>query len=351
MRPTIVPVVALGGWLLSTFTGCGARSDLDGTGPGSTVDAGAPTAPCDQEQMPCSHGVTLFGGFDNPNNKFLGDTWDWDGNTWSLRATTGPSARAGHAMAALHGNVVLFGGGEVTVLASTVRIESEPKGDTWEWDGSSWTQREVAGPSARSGLAMVALNDKIVLFGGGIPGRSLSPNETWEWDGNTWTLRATSGPAARAYHVMAALAGKIILFGGEGANGDLDDFWEWDGTAWTERTVYGAMGYGPNARAEDAAAVLNDAFVLFGGINQAFLPVGETWKWDTSLWSEGTTAGPSARYEAAMATFDSKALLFGGDHFGDPAVGADTWEWDGTLWLRRDVAGPSARSGHALVAR
>jgi hypothetical protein len=46
-----------------------------------------------------ARGVTvLFGGYHNNPGGYYGDTWEWDGARWSLRATTGPTARDGHAM-------------------------------------------------------------------------------------------------------------------------------------------------------------------------------------------------------------------------------------------------------------
>jgi len=43
--------------------------------------------------------VVLFGGLD-ANSKVLGDTWTWDGTTWTQKSPdTSPPARAGAAMA------------------------------------------------------------------------------------------------------------------------------------------------------------------------------------------------------------------------------------------------------------
>jgi hypothetical protein len=66
--------------------------------------------------------VILFGGYDN---NFKGDTWAWNGATWSLIATTGPSPRYDHAMAydSIRGKIVLYGG-----LQDITEV-----GDTWEW--------------------------------------------------------------------------------------------------------------------------------------------------------------------------------------------------------------------------
>jgi hypothetical protein len=55
--------------------------------------------------------VVMLGGL-NTTTLSLGDTWEWDGNTWRLRASIDPGPRSSHAMAydATRGCVVLFGG-------------------------------------------------------------------------------------------------------------------------------------------------------------------------------------------------------------------------------------------------
>jgi len=80
------------------------------------------------------------------------DTWVWNGSTWSQVAISGPkpSPRVNHAMATLGSTVVLFGGS-----ASTDAGIGE-LGDTWTFDGTEWTQLVVSGPSARAGAAMAA---------------------------------------------------------------------------------------------------------------------------------------------------------------------------------------------------
>jgi hypothetical protein len=72
---------------------------------------------------PASGHVILFGGFANVHGPILfGGTWTWDGTSWlSQRPTTEPSARAGAAIAATRGGLVLFGGFTVTGRAA----------DTW----------------------------------------------------------------------------------------------------------------------------------------------------------------------------------------------------------------------------
>src|SRR3989304_6007427 len=58
-------------------------------------------------------GVTvLSGGVGYYRDSAFDDTWEWDGETWALRATGGPGPRAGHALCfdSRRGVAVLFGG-------------------------------------------------------------------------------------------------------------------------------------------------------------------------------------------------------------------------------------------------
>lgn len=61
------------------------------------------------------------------------------GNSLSIKALQKIGVRNAHALAydSTRGRVVLFGGAD----ASKVR------GDTWEWDGNSWSQVSSAGPA------------------------------------------------------------------------------------------------------------------------------------------------------------------------------------------------------------
>ena len=125
------------------------------------------------------------------------------GGRGTLRSpATSPKARANHALAydLARRRVVLFGG--------------DATGETWEWDGTDWTQRSPAtSPGARLDPALVydLARKRVVLFGG-------SPaTETWEWDGTDWTRRAlTTDPGARQRAAMAydPARQRVVLFGG-----------------------------------------------------------------------------------------------------------------------------------------
>jgi N-acetylneuraminic acid mutarotase len=304
-------------------------------------------APCGAGQCVEASRIVLFGGqLEIGGSTYLGDTWEWDGTTWTQRSATGPMARAFHAMATLSGKVVLFGG------AST----DGPNDDTWEWDGIGWTERKVVGPSARSWHAMATLSDKIVLFGGLIAGSPSSPisgvqADTWEWDGNSWTQRMVTGPPGRWGATMAPAGNKLVLYGGTESYGGsyAYDAWAWDGNTWTslpspsDLVMYAAM------------APLGSEVVLFGS---ADLVSGGTWTSDGMSWMRRAPGGPSPRASEGMATLRGRVLLFGGNgaNYQIGPFGAslsDTWEWDGNAWTQRsvNVSGPSARTGLAMTAR
>jgi hypothetical protein len=165
--------------------------------------------------------VVLFGGQD------LGDTWEWDGVSWAQRnPAASPTARENHAMAydAARQRVVLFGG----YSGASVFL-----GDTWEWDGVSWAQRNpAASPTARyiHAMAYDAARQRVVLFGGyGASGLPLG--DTWEWDGVSWVPRNPAvSPPPRFWHAMAydAARQRVVLFGG--LPGLLGDTWEYRST-------------------------------------------------------------------------------------------------------------------------
>jgi len=216
--------------------------------------------------------IVLFGGLVNGTTP-TSETWEYDGIAWSLRTSTGPSPRTEHAMAfdSARGKIVLFGG-----VASGV-----PNAETWEWDGAAWTQIPVAGPSARSAHTMTFDADRaqFVLFGG-----DAGATETWTYQGpagitpGSWALASTSGPSGRENSAMAfdAHTSTVVLYGGDPGGASLGDTWEWDGTSWRMRSFFG-----PVARARHTLIARDSSHdvLLFGGIDDSSLRLGDSWTW------------------------------------------------------------------------
>ena len=100
--------------------------------------------------------------------------------------------------------------------------------------------REPTGVVRLTGRTGVALaydltRQRTVAFGG-LNGEG-SSDETWEWNGSLWSqLLPAVRPPARSHHAMAfdVNRNRIVLFGGvptgPAATTPLGDFWEWDGT-------------------------------------------------------------------------------------------------------------------------
>jgi hypothetical protein len=131
----------------------------------------------------------LFGGQTDTSGTPIGDTWTFDGATWTEITGAGPSARYAPAMATLGNVVVMFGGTSGTLET-----------DTWLFDGTKWALSPATGPTGRIGHAMTTLGSTVLLYGGGGTG------ETWSFDGSKWTeLSTLAAPGVRTDHAMATL--------------------------------------------------------------------------------------------------------------------------------------------------
>ena len=266
---------------------------------------------------------------------------------WTQKQDFGPLPRLSNALAfdSNRSCVVLFGG-ETAVGPPTVLI-----GDTWEWDGESWTQVEDIGPSARKWFAMAydRTRHRLVLFGG-LTAAGAASRESWEWEGEEWTQVSETGPQARVLHAMAFDSSKnvVTLNGGllrrAGApDNTLNDTWEWNGQDWTQQ-----QDAGPN-RSSHAMAYddLRKRLVLFGGNDTQGAEAGDTWEWDGEKWTQRTVFGPPASANASLVFTGAECMLFGGFHGGAPQ--RQTWTWDGTHWTARQDIGPGARTAHAAA--
>jgi hypothetical protein len=138
----------------------------------------------------------------------------------------------------------------------------------------------------------------------------------------------------------------LLLFGGAGPNGKpLGDTWTFDGTKWTQHHVPG-----PAARWGAVAGVLNGKVVLFGGAGavdaHGGISKGDTWIWNGTSWNQIHIPGPPAREIAQGATFNGRFVVYGGyDYHGSGTN--DVWSFNGTSWAREqaDVGVANAPAG------
>ena len=310
--------------------------------------------------------VMLYGGCAESGDCTvpLDDTWEWDGTSWTkLDVTSSPPGRFATAMAydSARKKITLFGGcGQPTSFCGT----GMSLGDTWEWDGSAWSESTLVYPNAPSqrwghSMAFDPIKGKTMLIGGGV-GQS-------EWDGVTWINDTpTVTPPLLIGSVIAFDAAQraVIMFGGgTGSAGFYSPYvpsghvssqtWRWDGTNWNQLLPASV----PSARIGATAAydAAQARVLLVGGSDQDGVALGTTWEWDGNWTETGSNPQPSGRVFHA-ATFDvarGTTFIFGGadnSMMGNGALLGDTWEWDGGSWARRTSPNsPSARRDHAMT--
>ena len=138
-----------------------------------------------QGMSPDGDGAVMFGGETDdlegirvPSNT----TFTWDGTKWMLRKPTRhPTFRVGSGMAydVARDQVILFGGADYG-----------PLDDTWWWTGDTWRElhpRTSPEGRERMGMAYDSAHQQIVVFGGTQDLDDCFFGDTWIWDGVTWT--------------------------------------------------------------------------------------------------------------------------------------------------------------------
>ncbi|MFT3842141.1 MAG: kelch repeat-containing protein [Myxococcaceae bacterium] len=240
---------------------------------------------------------TVFLGSPAWNSDYA--TWEWDGSKWAgITLSPQPSMRQSAAMVfddAL-GKSVLFGGCDF--------VAYQASSETWLYDGASWTQVALSGasPGARCNAMMAydARRKKVVLFGGRDATAHASFDDTWEFDGTTWTqLAPAHSPPLR---MMAAMTydtthGQVVLFGGaDGISITFDDTWTFDGSDWTQQVpAHTPRGRWGSTLANDTLG--RGVLMVAGCVDNPSHPfdfgTDDVWWWNGSDWSELPMGRPS----------------------------------------------------------
>ncbi len=276
---------------------------------------------------------------------FPGSLWadEWQ----ELFPTTKPSARYGHTMVELNGNLYVFGGSEQVTGSDVMQSDVEnhrasgqpmpmgaPMNDLWKYDPTqnSWNQlTPSSSPRARQSHSAAVSNGKMYIFFGVDSSYSYYYflDDIWSYDPNTnsWKQEPSGGaaPPPRVHHSSVALPdGRILIFGGMGSDGKTADPFVWsynpaNGT-WERKGALitgGLYGHG--------AAVTNGKMYLYGGYegyesNSGMLvydPIQDTWG-----------IMPPARYFPAVAALLNKIYVFGGEAPATQQPLNDSWEFD-----------------------
>ncbi|MDX2093783.1 MAG: hypothetical protein SFX73_38450, partial [Kofleriaceae bacterium] len=275
--------------------------------------------------------AVMFGGFrdkDPVNGGRLADTWEWDGTTWTQVTTaTSPPPRSAHALVydPVRGVMVMWGGQDETTVLD----------DTWEYDGTDWRRITSATmPVALHGVA--ATYDPAhhrILSNGGTDASGNPVTTTYFYDGTSW--QSASRPVSPARDAAGLVAdprdGTVVMFGGRTApNNASGETWQWNGASWSQ-----AHQLLPSARVNASAAYDPMAGLawMFGGRLDGGTFTNELWSFDGHVWTRNATSGPAARRSGALAydQLHRQLVLFGGELDGGGIAG-DTWTWNGTAW-------------------
>ncbi|MBL8727316.1 MAG: hypothetical protein JNM25_02720 [Planctomycetes bacterium] len=185
------------------------------------------------------HNLTIvYGGL--PDSFFPIDsdkTFEWNGTGWTETAITpatnpGPLERPSMCFHAGIGKTVLFGG---------IDVQGSWNNTTWTYDGAThaWSALTIAGakPAARTGAMMAydSIRGVCVLTGGADPTDMTGQtyfSDTWEFDGTTWTQVATSITGTRLNGMMGFMpaSNRMVVFGGVSfaTFTYYNDTWEWE---------------------------------------------------------------------------------------------------------------------------
>ncbi len=263
---------------------------------------------------PASSDMVLF----NTN----GDTWTFDGSTWTEVSTSGPGVRSNASMTfdGATGKMVLFGGEGSCGTACS---------DTWTWNGSTWTQAidptDTHGcpavcpnspPSSYDGsMTYDAATGNLVLIPGLAPFHDSPPNGTYTWNGTTWTEKTASLPSGTYLGSMTydPATGNVVQFGGGGVDGFEHGTWIWSGTTWTSTGASGPSARDGTAMAYDPASRF---VMLFGGDNASGSVTDAPWNWGYT--SESTVTVLSASSNPVLT---GEAVIYSAKVTPDPGGG------------------------------
>lgn len=246
------------------------------------------------------------------------ETWEFDGEEWTeILTDVSPPYRinAGTAYDPRRRRVVIFGG----YYETQETFENAYRDDLWEFDGTSWVEREFSvKPSPRAGAQMVYDETlaTVVLYGGWhtpdfLPEAFL---DTWLYDGERWE-RSTPHPLpySRSFRLVYDTArARTLAYGGGNYRDPWSDLWLFDGREWNALT----HGAPPGARA-DAMSVYDwdthRIVVLCGRAEGGVLP--NVWHHDGSTWTHSYSFFIGWDRERGSAVYDretGRIIVFGG---------------------------------------
>lgn len=235
---------------------------------------------------------------------------------WNKLVTTGqdPGPRDSHTAVLVEQKMIIFGGTNGTNKVNDVHV--------LDLKTREWSRPHCKGiaPSPReSHTATLCGNKKLVIFGGSGEGGANYLNDLHVLDLKTmsWTSPQVNGdiPVPRDSHSAVAIENKLIVYGGDCGvryQGDVDIL-DMDTMTWLKLAVHGPS---PGVRAGHVAVCYHTKVYVIGGVGDKKY-YNDVWFLDTStcLWTRLEICGqkPQGRFShTAAVTMDTNIAIYGG---------------------------------------
>ncbi len=255
-------------------------------------------------------------GSDGPSaNVWMFDTAD---RSWAP-GTTKPTAVTDAQAVLIGGRIYVPGGRDVDGRPVDVLEIYNPRTDAWE------TGAEL--PAPRSGHALVALDGRLLLFGG--------------WDGSAFSASVfeytpeedrwqalNDMPTARGFAAAAVVAGRVFVIGGTDGRGPLDANEAYTPEAEAEENGgWSAAAPMPTPGAYVNAAVVADTIFVFGGDEQDKTSIRLGYSAAEDVWAELEAApADSEAVRVGVAAIGPVVHLLGGQREAQPETGHATYQ-------------------------
>ena len=246
-----------------------------------------------------------------PVTMYYDETWEWDGSDWTQ-------------MTPMHSPNTASSGQSMTYDANkNVVVLFSESAQTWTWDGTDWTEQvPYTSPPSFDSVAMAydSAAQNVMMFVVLETEEGLLSNELWQWDGSDWLQLVAPPSIATPQTAMTfddATEQLMIVPLCEGCS-----WWTGDGTSWTKMTN-APLPFGPNA---DPGSIVGSSAVYDSAVERVVLFVEEegingggstsSWQWDGVQWKRYEIAdAPTYFYEQTPVIYDSSSdetlLIFG----------------------------------------
>jgi hypothetical protein len=279
--------------------------------------------------------ITMFGGKTDAVNG-LDETWTFDGSDWTqLHPATAPSPRiwASSAYDTVRNRTVLYGGQFTTAdLKTTTNYY-----DTWEFDGTNWTQIATNGPQVTTPLlAYDEATQQMILLGSDTDAKP----HMYSYDNKgTWTEMKPSTMPDCVVDAGLVYQGHdpkvLVLYAGVCSDsGSLATTYEYDGVSanWQKvdavssafRLTGEAIAYDPSRRET----------LIFGGTEAFSVPQSATYVYREGVWARPTIVAntPSPRSLFGFTTDPARGVVWLIAGQDDLSTLGDVWKYTNGTW-------------------